>query len=112
MDSKILFVLLLLPGMAQAVICKTVGPGGVTSFTNLPTAECPQGSLIPDHSQSKPSVEQVGNVDTRVSGRAIPFAGYDLIGIVSPSDGSTVRSNEGKVKVPVSYTHLTLPTNA
>lgn len=99
MASKSLFILLLLPGMAQAVICKTVGPDGVTSFTNLPTAECPQGSLIPDHSRSTPLVERAGNVDTRVSGRAVSFAGYDSIGTVSPSDGATVRSNEGNVKV-------------
>jgi len=101
MDSKILFVLLLMPGLAQAVICKSVGPDGVTSFTNVPGAECPQGSLIPDHSQPKPLVERAGNVDTRVSGRKVSFAGYDLIEIVRPSDAATVRSNEGKVRVLV-----------
>jgi hypothetical protein len=102
MDSKILFALLLLPGLAQAVICKTVGPDGVTSFSDVPAAECPQGSAIPDQSQPKPLAEQAGSVSSGgITGRQIPFTGYESINIQSPTDGGTVRSNDGSVPVLV-----------
>ncbi len=101
MNRKLLFVLLLLPGLAHAVICKTVGEDGVASFTDVPAAECPQGSRIPDYSRPAPVVEQAGSVNTGVSARQVEFAGYESIEIVSPEADGTVRSNEGKVPVVV-----------
>jgi hypothetical protein len=101
MNRKLLFVLLLLPGLAHAVICKTVGPDGFASFTDVPAAECPQGSRIPEHSRPAPVVEQAGSVDTGVSARQVDFTGYESIEIVSPEDGGAVRSNEGRVPVVV-----------
>ena len=101
MDRALLFSLLLLPGLAQAVICKTVGADGEVSFSDVPAAECPQGSRIPDYRQAAPQAERAGAVDTGVSARQVKFAGYDSIEIVSPEDGGTVRSNEGRVPVLV-----------
>ena len=40
-------------------------------------------------------------MDAGVSARQVKFAGYDSIEIVSPEDGGTVRSNEGRVPVVV-----------
>ena len=101
MDRALLFFLLLLPGLAQAVICKTVGADGVVSFSDVPAADCPQGSRIPDYRQAAPQAERAGAVDAGVSARQVKFAGYDSIEIVSPEDGGTVRSNEGRVPVVV-----------
>ena len=101
MNMKLLFVLLLLPGLAHAVVCKTVGEDGVASFTDVPAAECPQGSRIPEYSRPAPVVERAGSVNTGVSARQVEFAGYESIKIVSPEDGGTVRSNEGRVPVIV-----------
>jgi hypothetical protein len=101
MNMKLLCVILLLPGLAHAVICKTVGPDGVASFADVPAAECPQGSRIPDHSRPAPVVEQAGSVDTGVSARQVKFAGYESIEILSPEADGAVRSNEGRVPVSV-----------
>ena len=83
------------------MICKTVGADGVVSFSDVPAADCPQGSRIPDHRQAAPQAERAGAVDSGVSARQVKFAGYDSIEIVSPEDGGTVRSNEGRVPVVV-----------
>lgn len=101
MDSKILFVLLLLPGLAHAAICKTVGADGVVSFMNVPGAECPQGSKIPGYSRPQPVAEQADVVTPGITGREVSFAGYRSIEILSPPDGGTVRSNEGRLSVLV-----------
>jgi hypothetical protein len=101
MNMKLLFVLLLLPGLAHAVICKTVGEDGVDSFADVPAAECPQGSRIPEYSRPAPVVEQAGSVNTGVSARQVEFAGYESIEIVNPAADGTVRSNEGRVPVIV-----------
>lgn len=104
MDRIILFALLLLPGLAQAVICKTVGADGVVSFTNVPASECPQASRMPEYAPRTPQVERAGAVDTGVSARQVKFAGYESIEIVSPEDGGTIRSNEGRVPVRIELT--------
>lgn len=101
MNRKLLFALLLLPGLAHAVVCKTVGEDGVVDFADVPAAECPQGSRIPDYSRPAPVVEQAGSVDAGVSARQVKFTGYESIEFLSPEDGGTVRSNEGRVPVRV-----------
>jgi len=101
MDMKLLFALLLLPGLAHSVVCKTVGEDGVASFTDVPASECPQGSRILDYSRPAPVVEQAGNVDTGVSARQVEFAGYESIEIVSPEADGTVQHNSGNVPVSV-----------
>lgn len=101
MGRIILFALLLLPSLAQAVICKTIGEDGVASFTDVPASECPQGSRIPDYTRSAPQAERASAVDTGVRARQVEFAGYESIRIVSPEDGGTVRSNDGRVPIAV-----------
>jgi len=101
MNMKLLFALLLLPGLAHAVVCKTVGPDGVASFTDVPAAECPQGSRTPDYSRPAPVAEQAGSVDTGVSARQVKFAGYESIEIVSPEADGTVQHNSGNIQVSV-----------
>ena len=101
MNMKLLFVLLLLPGLAHAVVCKTVGEDGVASFTDVPAAECPQGSRIPEYARPAPVVERAGSVDTGVSARQVEFAGYESIEIVSPEAEGTVQHNSGNVQVSV-----------
>jgi hypothetical protein len=101
MDRKLLIAFFLLPGLAQAAICKMVGEDGVVSFTNVPTAECPQGTRASDYARPIPIVERAGNVNPGVSARQVEFAGYKSIRITSPKDGGTVRSNEGRVAVSV-----------
>lgn len=100
MSIKILFVLLLLPGLAQAVICKTVGADGVISFTDVPAAECPPGAAIPDPVQRSAPAERADRVETGIGGREV-FPGYRSIAIETPQDEGTVRSNEGRVPVEI-----------
>lgn len=96
-----IFLLLFLPGMAFSAICKTVGPDGVASFINVPGGECPAGSTLMDYPVTSTTGERIRAVETGVSGRQIPFAGYRSVEITSPEDGGTVRSNEGRVRVTV-----------
>ena len=93
--------LLLLPGLAHSVICKTVGADGVTSFTDVPAAECPRGSRIREYSPPAAVVEQAGSVDTGVSARQVEFADYESIEIVSPEADGTVQHNSGNVQVSI-----------
>lgn len=103
MRASLLIVLplLLLPGLAHSVICKTVGADGVTSFTDVPAAECPQGSRIPKYSPPAAVVEQAGSVDTGVTARQVKFAGYESVEIVSPEADGTVQHNSGNVQVSI-----------
>lgn len=94
-------LLVFLPGIAFSAICKTTGPDGVASFINVPGVECPSGSTLMDYPLPASQGERVLEVETGISGRQIPFAGYRSIEIASPEDGGTVRSNEGRVPVTV-----------
>ena len=101
MNRAVLIALLLLPGLAQAVICKTVGPDGVVSFSNVSASECPPGSRMPEYVRPAPPAERAGAVDAGVSARQVKFAGYESIEITHPEDGATIRGNEGRVPVLV-----------
>lgn len=101
MNKIWIFLLLWVPGMTFGAICKTVGAGGETSFLNVPGVDCPAGTTLMDYPASKVRGERVQEVDTGVSGRQVPFAGYSSVVITSPQDGGTVRNNEGKVLVTV-----------
>ncbi len=101
MNRALLFALLLLPGLAQAAICKTVGPDGVVSFSNVPGSECPQGTMVPGYEQPAAPAERASAVETGVRARQVKFTGYESIRIESPEDGATIRSNEGRVPVVV-----------
>ena len=101
MNRKILFALLLLPGLAQAVICKTVGPDGVISFTNVPGSECPSGELVETYVPPAPTAERAERLVEGAPGSQAAFAGYESIQIENPEDGATIRRNDGRVPVVV-----------
>jgi hypothetical protein len=107
MIRAVLFVSLLLPGMTQAVICKTVDADGVVGYTDVPAGECAERVELPDYSRYEPRpIPQTQNTSARPStedsaadrGR---FEGYRSIEIVQPEANGTVRSNEGIVPVAI-----------
>jgi hypothetical protein len=101
MRRTLILLLLFLPGIAFSAICKSIGADGVASFINVPGNACPPGSTPIEYPVPAPTAEQIRAVESGISGRQIPFAGYKSIEITSPEDGGTVRSNEGRVKVTV-----------
>lgn len=104
MNRRILCLLLVLPSLSHAVVCKTVDADGVATFTNLPTAECPDGAALPDYSVPGSPVERVRRVDSPVGTRpADEFAGYAAMRITQPEDGGVVRNNAGQVSVEVEF---------
>jgi hypothetical protein len=100
---RTLLLILLLPGVASAVICKTVGPDGSVTYEDLPADRCEQPVDLPEFStytprQPGPAVlgtpaGQPGTVDGSV------FDAYQALRIVQPPDGGTVRDNNGQVTV-------------
>ena len=101
MNRNIVFALLLLPGLAQAVICKTVGTDGVISFTNVPGSECPSGESVEIFVPPTATSERAERLVEGAAGSQAEFAGYESIRIESPEDGATIRSNDGRVTVRV-----------
>lgn len=108
MRKSILFAALLLPGMAQAVICKIVDPEGGVTYTDVPLDECPQEVYLPDYSRYAPRpIEAPATMPRRPaaepqrSTRSEPFGGYTSMRIVQPASGATVRNNQGKVSLSI-----------
>lgn len=102
MNRGILYILLVLPSLSHAVVCKSVGGDGEVAFTHYPSAECPQGVAVPEYSRTGPPVERVQRVDTRASERPAAFAGYESMQITQPEDDGVVRNNTGQVSVGIS----------
>lgn len=98
---KILIVALsLLPGLALAVICKTVDADGVVGYTDVPAAECAQPIKLPDYSRYAPRpIQPQRPANAEATGSAVRVERYRSLGIVQPAAGATVRSNEGRVPV-------------
>ena len=101
MNRKLFLALLLLPGLAQAAICRNVGTDGVASFTNVPGDECPSGERVEAYEPPAPTAERAERLVTGAAGGQVEFAGYESITIESPEDGATIRSNAGRVSVGV-----------
>ena len=103
MIKQLVFALLLTPGMAAAVVCKTVGVDGVVSYTNVPAADCPHKIEIPEAPRNV--TPPVSPVPPPPGSNPVPeaqaFQGYTAIAIVQPGPGTTVRSNEGNVPVAI-----------
>jgi hypothetical protein len=96
--------LLMLPALAQAVICKTVDADGVVSYTDVPVEECQTPVTLPDYSRYTPRPIQQPASPSRDQQPAEPqtaFAGYSSMQILQPEPDGTVRSNEGKVPVSI-----------
>ena len=103
MIARSLLFALLLPGLAHAVICKSVDEDGVVSYTDVPAGECQQPIKLPDYSRYAPRpIQTPANQASPASGSVVPFDGYSDFSIVQPSANGTVRSNEGKVAVAMS----------
>lgn len=96
-----LLLLLFVPGVASAVICKTVGPDGSVTYADVPAAQCEQPVDLPAFSTYTPRVP-VRATAGPVPGAAVDgadFAGYRALSITQPADGGTVRDNTGQVNV-------------
>ena len=101
-----LLALLLIPGVADAVICKTVDSDGVVSYAEVPAAECSNPVQLPEYSRYAPRVPQppAAKDDNSVSAQDEPaetFAGYRSIAIAEPGEEGVVRNNEGEVTVVI-----------
>ena len=102
MIKLITLTLLLLPGFAQAVICKTVEQDGSVSYADVAASECPQEVKLPPYSSYAPrQVQSTPAQGSPVRGNAAPFVRYQSMHIVQPTGGGTVRNNEGKVPVSI-----------
>ena len=102
MIRSVLFALLLVPGLASAVVCKTVDADGVVSYEDLPADECPQAVKLPDYSRYAPrAIEQPRAANSSATGSAVRFERYTSMEIVQPQPDATVRSNDGKVPVSI-----------
>lgn len=103
MNKKVLYALLLLPGMAQAVICKSVDAEGVVNYTDMPASECQKPVKLPPNSTYEPRQlpASVAGDDNATKEVEKPFEHYDSIQIIQPEADGTVRSNEGTVPVAI-----------
>ena len=106
MTRHALYMLFLLPGLAHAVICKTVDAEGVVSYTDVPVEECAEPVKLPDYSRYEPRpIPKTPNASSRPQatgdGSDAQFSGYRSIEIVQPEADGTVRSNDGIVPVSI-----------
>lgn len=99
MIKRALIALFLLPGPANAVICKTVDSEGVVAYAEVPANECRTPLKLPEYSRYAPrAVQQQGAAgDAASNDREAGFEGYEFIEIVKPVPGEEMLSNEGKV---------------
>lgn len=113
MIKQALIVLLALPGITHAVICKTIDSEGVVGYADAPASECRDQVKLPASSTYEPRRLPPSQPRSSVSGAVQPTttARYESIQIEQPADKGTVRSNEGKVAVlialepPLQQTH-------
>ena len=103
MTRQALLALILVPGMAHAVICKTVDSEGVVSYTNVPAATCPDPVKLPKYStfESLPVPASQMPSEAEEPANKARFERYESIKIVQPEADGVVRSNEGNVSVSI-----------
>lgn len=102
MNKYLSLTLILLPGIAQAVICKTVEPDGSVSYADVAASECLQEVKLPAYSTYTPrKVQPTSAQESSASGTVVPFVRYESMRIVQPESAGTVRNNEGKVPVSI-----------
>ena len=103
MTRHALYMLFLLPGLAHAVICKTVDADGVVGYTDVPVSECADPVKLPDYSRYEPRpIPKTATTSPKSSGngksRDGQFSGYRSIEISQPE--ATVRCmDDGQVKL-------------
>ena len=98
-----LIAFFLIPGMAHAVICKTVDADGVVGYTDVPARECKAPVKLPPNSTYEPRQlpASIPGKEAVEAGDKVGFQGYQSMRIVQPEADGTVRSNEGKVPVTI-----------
>lgn len=103
MIKTIVVLLLLAPGMALAVICKSIDDDGVVSYSDVPAAECDNKLELPASSTyaPRPIQQPAPPAGSGASGKVITFTRYESILIEQPEQGGVVRSNQGRVTVVI-----------
>ena len=103
MKRVILSIMLLVPSLAFAVICKTVQPDGTVSYSDVPAAECQQPVDLPDYSRyaPRPIQQHQWTRSSPTGGSLVRTERYTSMAIVRPEPGGTVRDNEGRVDVSI-----------
>lgn len=111
MIRRALIALFLLPGLAHAVICKTVDSEGVVAYAEVPANECRTPLKLPEYSRYAPrTVRQPSAADTAAAtDREAGFEGYGSIEIVKPVPGEEILSNEGKVPLALTLEPVLQP---
>lgn len=101
--SALIVCLFLLPGLANAVICKTVNAEGVVAYAEVPAHECRTPLTLPDYSRYSPRpIEQRSTTEeVAATDREVVFEGYESMQIVKPEANGKVFSNEGKVPLAI-----------
>lgn len=103
MKRIILSLLLVVPALAHAVICKTVQPDGTVSYADVPAAECEQPVDLPDYSRyaPRPIQQHQWSRSAPTGGSLVRSERYTSMAIVQPGPGGTVRDNDGRVVVTI-----------
>jgi len=103
MRRSLIVPLLVLPGLAQAVVCKTVSPDGVVSYTDVPVEECRTPVKLPDYSRYAPRPVTGSKPPPAPASQQVQptSAAYSSMQIIQPAADGVVRSNEGKVPVSI-----------
>ncbi|MCB1802955.1 MAG: DUF4124 domain-containing protein [Gammaproteobacteria bacterium] len=102
MKKTLFLVLALIPGLATAVICKSVDADGVVSYSDVPAGECVERVKLPEYSRYEPRpIDAAPSKDSNAQGSVIKFQRYRSISITTPPSGGVVRSNQGDVSVVV-----------
>ena len=100
MHKIIAFSLLFASFSSYAVICKTVGPDGEVTYSDVPEEECQNRVRLPQSSTYEPvPVGGAGTGEPGATGEAAEFTGYVSARITQPANNGTVRSEEGRVAV-------------
>jgi hypothetical protein len=96
--SLVLF--LALPGLASAVICKTIEADGTVSYADVPAGECQNEVKLPPYSVYSPRrIDRAEDPTSEAGGTVIDFDAYTAFRFVQPESDGTVRNNEGVVPV-------------
>jgi hypothetical protein len=111
MIERTLIALFLLPGLAHAVICKTVDADGVVAYNDVPAHECKTPIKLPEYSRYSPRpIQQPNAADNGVATeRAAPFEGYESIRIVKPEANEKLSRSDGKVPLAIALQPVLQP---
>lgn len=98
----VLPLLLLLPGLSHAVICKSVAADGVVSYADVAPGECAEQIKLPDYSRYAP--RPIGNPSAQSGNQTVnesEFRGYQSMRFEQPESGSVIRDDNGNVPVSI-----------